>query len=215
MTLFNASDRRFAEALSQLIDCNPFLPQRFALERAALGDEYETEETAVWSRDIQWGRERPNVQRLTRRAEKLAEHTRKQLGEGVAAKDAELALYEDLALYVLYYRFLARLTTTADNIDDTRERVALWPDFLEDFGHFFQLGSVQLPNTYDPAHIFACLFQIRRAFWHIFDFIIGESMPIAELRAAVWQSIFTHDMRRYRTSLYNRMADITTLMMIG
>jgi transcriptional regulator with PAS, ATPase and Fis domain len=33
------------------------------------------------------------------------------------------------------------------------------------------------------------------------------------LRAAVWQSIFTHDMRRYRRVLYNRMGDFTTLIM--
>jgi transcriptional regulator with AAA-type ATPase domain len=49
-------------------------------------------------------------------------------------------------------------------------------------------------------------------FWHIFDNIVGESMPIARLRAAVWQSIFTHDMRRYRRSLYNRISDVTTLI---
>src|SRR5260370_14529610 len=32
-------------------------------------------------------------------------------------------------------------------------------------------------------------------------------MPAARLRAAVWQSIFTHDMRRYRRTLYARMRD--------
>ena len=37
-------------------------------------------------------------------------------------------------------------------------------------------------------------------------------MPTARLRAAVWQSIFTHDLRRYRRSLYLRMHDISTLI---
>ena len=37
-------------------------------------------------------------------------------------------------------------------------------------------------------------------------------MPAARLRAAVWQSIFTHDMRRYRRALYGRMGDVTTLI---
>ena len=37
-------------------------------------------------------------------------------------------------------------------------------------------------------------------------------MPAARLRGAVWQSIFTHDMRRYRRSLYRRMGAITTLV---
>ena len=37
-------------------------------------------------------------------------------------------------------------------------------------------------------------------------------MPAAKLRAAAWQSIFTHDMRRYRRVMYDRMGDITTLI---
>jgi transcriptional regulator with PAS, ATPase and Fis domain len=37
-------------------------------------------------------------------------------------------------------------------------------------------------------------------------------MASARLRAAVWQSIFTCDMRRYRRALYSRMGDITTLI---
>ena len=32
------------------------------------------------------------------------------------------------------------------------------------------------------------------------------------LRAAVWQAIFTHDMRRYRRGAPPRMRDITTLI---
>jgi hypothetical protein len=83
---------------------------------------------------------------------------------------------------------------------------------LDEFHHLFRLPGTRLPSIHDAAHVFACLFQIRRAVWHIFDNIVGESMPIARLRAAVWQSIFTHDMRRYRRSLYNRMSDVTTLI---
>ena len=41
---------------------------------------------------------------------------------------------------------------------------------------------------------------------------MGRRMPAARLRAAVWQSIFTHDMRRYRRVLYDRMGDLTTLI---
>jgi transcriptional regulator with PAS, ATPase and Fis domain len=37
-------------------------------------------------------------------------------------------------------------------------------------------------------------------------------MPAARLRASIWQSIFTHDMRRYRRTMYRRMADFPTLI---
>src|ERR1700735_4625596 len=42
--------------------------------------------------------------------------------------------------------------------------------------------------------------------------IIGTPMPAARLRASIWQSIFTHDMRRYRRVLYRRMGDFPTLI---
>ena len=37
-------------------------------------------------------------------------------------------------------------------------------------------------------------------------------MPIARLRAAVWESIFTHDMSRYARAVYRTMGDIPTLI---
>jgi len=63
-----------------------------------------------------------------------------------------------------------------------------------------------------PLGELACFFQIRRAFAHIFDSIVGGSLPAAQLRAAVWQSLFTHDIRLCRRSLYNRMGDFTILI---
>ena len=63
-----------------------------------------------------------------------------------------------------------------------------------------------------PGHVFACLFQVQRAFHHIFGSIIGRSSAAARLRGSVWQSIFTHDMGRYLHALYGDMADVTTLV---
>src|SRR5437867_12814315 len=64
----------------------------------------------------------------------------------------------------------------------------------------------------DVPHLLASFFQVRRAFHHIVRNIIGNSAPIVRLRATVWQSIFTRDMRRYRRSLYQRMGDVATLI---
>ena len=51
-----------------------------------------------------------------------------------------------------------------------------------------------------------------RAFFHIFECVIGQSLPAARLRARIWQSIFTHDLRRYRRSLYQSLHQVTTLV---
>jgi transcriptional regulator with AAA-type ATPase domain len=58
----------------------------------------------------------------------------------------------------------------------------------------------------------AFFFQIRRAFHFTMRNILGGSLHAARLRAAVWQAIFTHDMRRYRRGLWQRMHDVPTLI---
>ena len=62
------------------------------------------------------------------------------------------------------------------------------------------------------AHAFASSFQVRRAFDAIFSFIVGGSPATSRLRAAIWQSIFTHDMRRFRQVMFSRMRDIAVLV---
>ena len=67
-------------------------------------------------------------------------------------------------------------------------------------------------TIFTAVKIFEMFFQIRRAFHYIFDFLIGRSTVSSELRASIWQSIFTHDIIRYHRLLYNRMQSITTLI---
>src|SRR5439155_8849266 len=95
---------------------------------------------------------------------------------------------------------------------DAGRRVPFYEKFRADCQHFLDLPGAPLPGRQEPGHLFASLFQVRRAFHHIFWHIIGGSMSMARLRAAVWQSVFTHDTRRYRRALYERKDDVTTLI---
>jgi DNA-binding NtrC family response regulator len=89
----------------------------------------------------------------------------------------------------------------------------LWQRFLADFDHFLGIGGRAFPSGHEPARIFAGMFQARRAFYHTFNFLVGASKPLSRLRAAVWESIFTHDMRRYiRRSLYDYLGDFPVLV---
>src|SRR3954469_16417917 len=65
----NTSQRNFAAAVSRLAHTNPFLPERIAAERAALGSDF-SEPSTVWSRTSDL--ERPNVAELRGRIELLA-----------------------------------------------------------------------------------------------------------------------------------------------
>jgi len=129
---------------------------------------------------------------------------------GSAASDADRLSYEDVVLYLLYSRYeddwFALITSAAG------DRGNCWERFRRDVEHWLHVPGVRPPELPETAHLFASLFQVRRAFHHIFWHVVGGSMPMARLRAAVWESIFTHDMRRYRRALWNRMADVTTLV---
>ena len=185
----------------------PFCRSGSSGSETALCKEFEATDV-VWSVRAEGDLSYPNIGKLAILAEGLASQLRERLLARIKASAAELALYQDVVIYLLYHRHEPRLY---DAIKQAPGRpVSTYREFRRDFEHFLQLPG--LSHTIDADHLFACLFQIRRAFYQIFNHIVGGSMPTARLRAAVWQSIFTHDMQRYQRSLHRRMHDVTTLV---
>jgi transcriptional regulator with AAA-type ATPase domain len=165
----------------------------------------------VWSRR---GEDRPraNAWRIGERVGELLERLRPRLAEGAEAKERDLALYEDAALLLLYQRYYPKFLEASLAAGEPATRWRFYRDFLQDWRRLFHIEGVRLPTGHDPRHTFACFRQIQRAFEQVFQDIIGGSMPAARLRASIWQSIFTHDMRRYRRTLYARMGEFATLI---
>jgi transcriptional regulator with AAA-type ATPase domain len=214
MSLLTAVDRRALAAISQLGYCNPFLPERVELERAVLAADF-VEGEPVWSYRIDQTAPRENVWRVYRKAESLLEDVRRRLRQGGPARERDLALYEDGVLYLLYTRYYASFYEAGFGPSAAKPDAARWrfyTNFAADWRRFFGIDGVAFPTGHDPRHTFACFRQIQRAFEHVFRDVIGSSMPAARLRAAIWQSIFTHDMRRYRRTLYARMGEFATLI---
>jgi transcriptional regulator with AAA-type ATPase domain len=209
MPFLAADERRFLQVVSDFAYCNPFLPEHTDLERSALGEDF-VEGEPVWSQPVD-DPERPrvNVWRIAGHVAPLAERLCARLRSGVAAREADLALYEDAVLHLLYQRYYRRFYEGSFGANQPG-RWRFYREFLADWNHFFE--GLRLPTNHDPVHTFACFRQIQRAFEQIFRDIIGGSMPAARLRASVWQSVFTHDMRRYRRTLYHRMGEFATLI---
>jgi hypothetical protein len=212
MRLFDRGDAGSARAIAALGACNPFLEERIALEREALGDSF-TPVHGVWSARPDVGDDNPNLGRIADRASALVETARGRLQGGLRPTPDDRALYQDLCLYVLYDRFREPfLRLAAPAAARRRPRADFYDDFLAEEGRLLGATGVGLPHGHTPERLFACLYQVRRAFHHTFRAIGGGSLPAARLRARVWQSVFTHDLRRYQRSLHARMGDVTTLV---
>lgn len=216
--LFRSEERRFATAVSRIAYDNPFSPERIESERVALGSDF-TDSGAVWTPDgaqlvtQQFHRERPNVIRLRDLSWHLALALRSRLDEQRSQLNAEeLLLYEDLCLYALFARYELSLYELVIDDSSQQRKAHFYPAFKRDFERLLVEPQLDLPSSLSAAGALAFFFQIRRAFHYIFRYLLGVSRPIAELRAETWHSVFTHDLRRYRSSVYRHMADIPTLI---
>src|SRR3954470_16313865 len=216
--LFQDEERRFAAAVSRIAYDNPFAPERIESERVALGEAFH-DSGAVWTPDgarleaQQFHRERPNVIQLRDLSWHSALTLRARLDGSRSKLNAdELLLYEDLCLYALFARYELSLYELAVDESGQPRKVGFYPAFKRDFERLLVEPELEFPSGLSAAGALSFFFQIRRAFHYIFRNLLGVSRPIAELRAETWHSVFTRDLRRYRTSVFRHMADIPTLI---
>ncbi|HEX6095378.1 MAG TPA: sigma 54-interacting transcriptional regulator [Thermoanaerobaculia bacterium] len=194
-------DEALAAEISALVYVNPFLEERIEHERRILGDAYVSSQP-FWSLEPDLQR-KSNLDRIAEACAALVERLW-EAGALPANGRASSTLFEDVAVYFLYERYRQAFLELLEH-GQPGQRVPFYSAFKADAVRY-------LGDQADAAHLFACFFQVRRAFHHIFRNIIGRSQPAARLRAAVWQSIFTYDMRRFRRSVYARMGDVPTLI---
>ncbi|HUG11007.1 MAG TPA: sigma-54 factor interaction domain-containing protein, partial [Opitutaceae bacterium] len=212
MALIGRSERGSVVALSKLHYCNPFLEERIELEREALGSQFH--EGLPVRVELHYEKD-ANLTSLGKRIEQVTDRLRQRLADGAEAEDWELVVYEDLVLYLLYRRY--RIDLEQALLESFQKslrsvRISFWQRFRDDHRFYLYLPDRQLPTKHDAARLLADSFQLCRAFSNIFNHIAGTSAVTARLRATVWESIFTHDMRRYRRSLLTCMDKFPTLI---
>lgn len=209
MVFRSVREIRLAKLISRLTYCNPFLPERIALERELLGSNF-VPSGAVWNLRTSLDGDRPNLAPLTALVNERADVLASRLQRGEPVTDVELPLVVGVALHHLYYKYRDRLMSLPPAAAASGP-VNFFSEFSADVERFRPPGGA--PFLGDAAHVLACCSQILRAFINIYNHLVGGSAPMARLRAQVWQSIFTENADRYFRGLYRRMPDVATLVL--
>ncbi len=196
-TKLSAQDREFFAALANVVFGNPFTPQRAELivrlvPGVPLGDMTTHREAlakVVGPRLAPWLSEgAPALQRL-------------------GAEDRRLL--EPPLLYVAYHRFVPQLDALIE-----RQAGQGGAPIAVPFGNdaIAELVRGGFPEE-RAVRYFAMFFQLRRAFYFILGSLAGQCESMRRLREALWNNVFTHDMRDYEAALWNRMEDFSTLLL--
>ena len=212
---FSSSDARRLADVSALAHHNPFSPGRVAIERKLLGDRYRDdvdprtggpntaaihEDVTIWVGDL--------IRPHRRRDESFWRSKQTDAPE-------VWSHFEDTLLWIVFHDThldVTRFVAPPIDAEPPTCDAARWSRFRKSWRRL--VGESPLSRCFDndPAHVFAVFDQIRRAHDSIDRFVSGDSPAVAALRARIWESVFTHDLRAYRDGLYCHMAQFATLV---
>lgn len=216
MPIFTLRQREMAEAMVDLSHRNPFGEGRIRAEQRVLG-ESAIGGDRLWSWTGETSSRRPNIALLRERSEVLVKEMRAAMvaGGGMQSED-ELTLYIDTVLFTFFHKYdyawQALVDAEMAGRQVTLEPVEFYDDMCKDIQDYCTInGREYMPMDRMP-HLMALGFQLRRAFHFIFQTIVGSGRAASQLRMSVWESIVTHNTRRYSKGLYAKMAEIPTLI---
>jgi hypothetical protein len=123
--------------------------------------------------------------------------------------EADRRLLEPVFLYVCYIRAVPQLDTLIER-QAAKGGEPLAVAFADDvIGDLMRCGF----DEERAARYFALYFQLRRGFYFISLGLAGKCLSMRRLREALWNNIFTHDMRGFEAALWSRMEDFSTLLL--
>ena len=197
MSRLTASDRQFFAALADVVYGNPYSAERERLivrlaPAAKPGD--LTDDREALARVV---------------APKLAPFLREGAA-GVARLDAEeRRLLEPALLYVGYHRCVPQFDALIERQSARAGEPLQVPFGDEVIGELVRSGIA----AQQAPRYFALYYQLRRAFYFIHRSLAGDCESMRRFREALWNNVFTHDMRGFDAALWNRMEDFSTLLL--
>lgn len=226
--LFTSDERPIAQTIAAIPYANPFTSERDALEKEVLGEKYVPVRDSYLLPGQPLHRLEGSLGALLERAELLVRAAQERIARRTVLTDSDRDVYLGLVHFVVFHRHAAAFDAliNADATEAARREArgtstsgparvtapSLFERCRRDFAQLVASPALGCGLLVEAPRWFAFYFQVRRAWSNTYAFIHGGSAALRSLRARIWQSIFTHDMRRYLRGLHERMGDITTLI---
>jgi len=193
--ILSGSDRDFFRLIHRLTFSNPFEKNTSELIRTIAGGEYEP-------RDVLNLRMRTVIQQRL----DSSLFSKKLSWKEFTGEDQELLRVA--LLYSAYENCLIEFDDLILNQIEHGEGLCDVP-FA---GRILALLSERDFSTDQSVQYLSFYYQLRRAWYFIFQGLIGQNPSMEKLRAHLWRSVFTHDAHWYEQFLWNRMEDFSTLL---
>ncbi len=192
-------DRKFFAQVGQAIFTNPFGDERAEIiGQLAPGKTVSPENRAHPLKVI--------LPVLTERIDRLK---RKKITALRDLRGEDLSLVKYPLLLQVYLQYSPQIDDLIQRQLTAGARPVVAPFGEELLGQLAQRGF----SDDEGLRYFALFYQLRRAYYFIDQALIGDCPSMKNLRRALWNNIFTHDVRIYDQHLWNRMEDFSTLLL--
>jgi DNA-binding NtrC family response regulator len=187
------NDRTLFGIVDRLIGANPFGDERVAANRALFGRHHMTQ-----------GRE--DREPVTAALEKL--RTEYGLAHADYGKD-DRYLLQSAMLFCAFHESLPDIDQHIRDQEQAGKSCCPAPFGTRVIATLTHYGF----RHADALRYLALFFQLRRAFYFINNDLLGESPCMRELRCALWEQVFTRNVRLYEQYLWTRMEDFSVLLL--
>ena len=194
-----AQEQQFFELVARAIFVNPFSDERAEVDALIVGDKSASAADAD-------ERTRLFVPRVAERIERLRA---RGAGSVQAFSGQDRELVEHAHLFDVFHG----LVEDFDALIRTQLAHAEAPADVPFAGHALADLVARGFGPSEAVRYFALFYQLRRAFYFIAHGLVGQSPCMKQLRRALWDNVFTRDIRLYDRHLWGRMEDFSTLLL--
>jgi transcriptional regulator with AAA-type ATPase domain len=190
-------DLGFFRQVASAAFSNPFSDERVEIDRKIVG----ADDTVDWHTTLD-----PLLRKLDENLSVLEKSTGIVIDRN-GGEDARAVAVS--VLFHIFHRYMDRFDQLIEEqvkAGDESCRAPFAFQCLEDLVHYGFSRS-------EACRYVGIFYQIRRAYYFISTGLVGVSPCMKQLRAQLWDNIFTHDISWYEGCLWNRMEDFSTLLL--